>query len=63
MLEEYDFSKRVRGKYVNRNAESINVVVLAPHVAAHFPDAESVNNALRAFVQIVHKNGKMASGS
>ena len=45
MLDEYDFSKGVRGKYAKRYAEGTNVVVLAPDVAAMFPDAASVNAA------------------
>jgi hypothetical protein len=60
MLDEYDFSKGVRGKYAKRYAERTNVVVLAPDVAAMFPDAESVNEALRALVQIARRNGRTA---
>lgn len=58
MLDEYDFSKGVRGKYAQRYAEGTNVVVLAPDVAAVFPDSESVNEALRVLVKIARKNGK-----
>jgi hypothetical protein len=58
--DEYDFSKGVRGKYAKRYAEGTNVVVLAPDVAAEFPDAESVNDALRALVQIARRNGRKA---
>ncbi len=61
LLDEYDFSKGVRGKYAKRYAEGTNVVVLAPDVAAVFPDAESVNDALRALVQIVRRNGSKAN--
>ncbi len=50
MLDEYDFSQGVRGKYARRYAEGTNVVVLAPDVATVFPDSESVNEALRALV-------------
>jgi hypothetical protein len=60
MLDEYDFSAGVRGKYAKRYAEGTNVVVLAPDVAAAFPDAQSVNDALRALVQIARRNGKKA---
>jgi hypothetical protein len=60
MLGEYDFSKGVRGKYAKRYAEGTNVVVLAPDVAAAFPDAASVNEALRALVQIARKIGRKA---
>jgi hypothetical protein len=58
ILEEYDFSGGTRGKYAKRYAEGTNVVVLAPDVAAMFPDAESVNEALRALVKIARRNGK-----
>jgi hypothetical protein len=44
---EYDFSGGVRGKYAERYARGTNVVVLDPDVAAAFPTAEAVNNALR----------------
>jgi hypothetical protein len=36
MLEEYDFSKGVRGKYTKRYAEGTNVVVIDPDVANIF---------------------------
>ncbi len=62
MLDEYDFSKGVRGKYARRYAEGTNVVVLAPDVAAVFPDAKSVNEALRMLVQIARKRAT-ASGA
>jgi hypothetical protein len=58
MLDEYDFSKGVRGKYAKHYVEGTNVVVLAPDVAAVFPDAESVNDALRALVQIARRSAK-----
>ena len=45
--EEYSFGGGERGKYAARYAEGSNVVVLDPDVAAVFPDAESVNRALR----------------
>ena len=41
MLEEYDFSDGVRGKYVERFAKGCNVIVLDPAVAQIFPDSES----------------------
>jgi hypothetical protein len=58
MLEEYDFSKGVRGKYAKRYAQGTNVVLLAPDVAEYFPDSESVNAALRALVGIARKRVK-----
>ncbi|HUT95934.1 MAG TPA: hypothetical protein VMY37_41155 [Thermoguttaceae bacterium] len=56
MLEEYDFSEGVRGKYAKRYAEGTNVVVLAPDVAEFFPDSDSVNAALRALVEVARKS-------
>jgi len=52
MLAEYDFSQGERGKYAARYAAGTNVVVLAPDVAAVFPNAEAVNEALRALMKI-----------
>jgi hypothetical protein len=48
MLDGYDFSGGVRGKHAKRRIEGTRAVVLAPDVAELFPDAESVNMALRA---------------
>lgn len=53
MLEEYDFSGGVRGKYAARFARGSQVVVLDPDVAEVFSDSESVNRALRALVGII----------
>lgn len=61
MLNDYDFSQGVRGKYVQRFAQDSNVVVLSPDVAAVFPDSESVNNALRMLVEIAGKRTGKAS--
>ena len=58
LLKEYDFSKGVRGKYVQRLAAGSNIVVLAPDVAELFPDSESVNEALRALVTIAKRQTK-----
>ena len=55
MLDVYDFSKGERGKYAKRYAERINVVTLDPDVAVFFPDAKSVNEALRVLVKIARK--------
>ena len=58
MLDDYDFSGGVRGKYVNRLADGSNVVVLSPDVAEVFPDSDSVNEALRPLAEIVRKRAK-----
>ena len=52
MLPEYDFRGGIRGKYVHRFADVKPVVVeLAPDVAAAFPDANAVNEALRTVLR------------
>jgi hypothetical protein len=63
MLDEYDFSKGVRGKYAKRYAEGNNIVVLSPDVAQSFPDSESVNEALRALIKIALNGTKKARTS
>jgi hypothetical protein len=55
LLDVYDFSKGERGKYAKRYAERINVVTFDPDVAVFFPDAKSVNEALRVLVKIARK--------
>ncbi len=55
MLDEYDFSRGVRGKHAGQYKAGSNVVMLAPEVAKVFPTSESVNDALRALAKIVHK--------
>lgn len=50
---EYDFRGGVRGKYVARYRVGTNVVVLDPDVAAAFGNAEAVNRALRALLDVV----------
>jgi hypothetical protein len=54
---EYDFSQGERGKYAGRYRAGTNVVVLDPEVAAVFPDAESVNQALKDLIAIAHRAG------
>lgn len=58
MLEEYDFSGGVRGKYAARFARGSHVVVIDPDVAQVFSDSESVNRALRALVGIIQESEK-----
>lgn len=52
---EYDFRELlkggVRGKYVERYREGTNVVLLDPDIAAAFPDAKAVNDALRSLLE------------
>ncbi len=60
MLDEYDFSGGVRGKYADRFARGSNIVVLDPDVAEVFSDSESVNQALRALVGIIQHQSQKA---
>lgn len=58
MLEEYDFSKGIRGKYAKKYAEGTNVIVIDPDVIQYFPDHDSVNEALRSLVPIMKRQAK-----
>ena len=53
---EYDLSTLLKGaekgKYARRYREGTNLVLLEPDVAEAFPDAASVNAALRLVVQL-----------
>ena len=60
VLEEYDFSTAVQGKYAKRYAQGSNVVVIEPDVAKIFPDHDSVNHALRSLADIMKRHKKVA---
>ena len=62
MLEEYDFTGGVRGKYAKRYAEGTNVVVIEPDVAEYFPDHDSVNEALRGLTAIIIRQRRAEQG-
>ena len=50
---EYDLSQLkggVRGKYYRQAAAGTNLMLIEPELAKVFPDAESVNRALRLLV-------------
>ena len=54
LREEYDFASMkcgVRGKYYEEYQKRTNVVLLAPDVAAAFPNSDAVNEALRKLMQ------------
>jgi len=55
LLDEYDFSNGVRGKYAKQYAEGSNVVVLSPDVAKVFPNSDAVNEALRSLIAVAHQ--------
>ena len=52
---DYDFRGGVRGKYAAQFATGTNLVLLAPDVAAEFPNARAVNKALR---EVIKARGK-----
>jgi hypothetical protein len=56
VLPEYDFSRARPNKYAARYAAGSSVVVLEPDVAAVFPSAGEVNEALRALAGIIQKH-------
>lgn len=58
MRPEYDFSQlkgRVRGKYVERYQQGTNLILLEPDVQEAFPDAQSVNEALRMLMKVAQR--------
>jgi hypothetical protein len=55
MRKEYDFSHAVRGKYAERFPQDVVMVTLDPDVAAAFPDADAVNEALRVLLKAAKK--------
>ncbi|MBA3806295.1 MAG: hypothetical protein H0X14_11360 [Acidobacteria bacterium] len=58
---EYDLSqlkRRVRGKYVERYREGTNLILLEPDVAAVFPNADSVNEALRFLIRVTRETSQ-----
>ncbi len=57
ILPEYNFRKSQRNPYASRYAAGSSVVVLEPDVAAAFPTAEEVNEALRALAALIQKHG------
>ena len=42
----------VRGKYFNQLGQGTNLAIIDPALHPYFPDSESVNQALRAFLDI-----------
>lgn len=51
-MPEFDFSKGVRGKYVDRYRAARVTVQLDPDVAQEFPDSASFNEGLRALLRL-----------
>lgn len=55
MLDEYDFSEGVRGRFTAAYQEGTNVVLLDEDVAKAFPDTASVNRALRLLMELIEE--------
>ena len=60
MLDEYDFSNGVRGKYAEQYKEGTNIVRLDDDVAAMFPSSEDVNHALRTLGNLIQHHANTA---
>jgi len=52
----------VRGKYFRRYQRGANVVVLEPDVVKIFPNADAVNDSLRALAHIIRRQEKALAG-
>lgn len=63
MLNEYDFSKGVRGKYASAYHEGVNIVKIDEDVTKIFPDSKSVNEALRTLMRLLASNQKSAQSA
>ena len=63
MRPEYDMRGGVRGKYAGRFPRDVVMVTLAPDVAAAFPDAAAVNEALRLLLNTAKKASKSGARS
>jgi hypothetical protein len=53
MKKEYDFSKGARGKFYRPGVKLNLPVYLEPDLRDYFPDAESVNRALRCLLPLL----------
>lgn len=55
ILPEYDFSNARPNPYADHSGSGVTVVVLDADVAEAFPDAQAVNDALRALANIAKR--------
>jgi len=62
-LDEYDFSKGVRGKYAQAYHGGVNIVKIDEDVTKIFPDSKSVNEALRTLMRLLASNHKTAQSA
>ena len=53
--KEYDFSKGERGKFYRDDTRLNLPIYLEPDLREYFPDADSVNRALRCLLPLISK--------
>jgi hypothetical protein len=58
-----DLGKGVRGKHFAAYSKGTNLVLISPDVAAVFPTAQAVNEALRGLVQLAEKAARPTTRS
>jgi len=63
MRPEYSFVGGERGKYAKRYAKGTNLVAIDPDVLEHFQDAGSINDVLRATIEMASKVRNAGSAS
>lgn len=63
LYKREDLGKGVRGKYYATYSKGTNLVLLSPDVAAVFPTAEAVNEALRGLVQVAKESARLTTRS
>lgn len=59
LLDHYDFSGGVRGKYAKRASKSSHIVVLDPDVAEVFTSSDSVNETLRSLIPAIRRQAEI----
>jgi hypothetical protein len=63
LYKREDLGKGVRGKYYAAYSKGTNLVLLGPDVAAVFPTAEAVNDALRGLLAVAKKSARLTARS
>ncbi len=58
-----DLGKGVRGKHFAAYSKGTNVVLISPDLAAVFPTAEAVNEALRSLVKVAERASRRTARS
>jgi hypothetical protein len=58
-----DLGKGVRGKYHRAYIKGTNLVLLKPDIAAAFPTAEAVYDALRSLLKVAKRSGRLTRRS